>query len=167
MRRPPNRSNTIVARTHIYTYDAKVWDLSLVQGAFSVAPCQPNVAVRYLSIATHPGRRKLYASTRRCTGSATKPNAKYLSCAPAHRSSAGVPGDTGGRGGSGGAGGTRRGCHAAPCASCCAAPLGTCTPRNTLAGQACIPWGVRGGETGYLAPPGLALDTVVQAVLVL
>jgi hypothetical protein len=31
---------TSVARTHMYTYAAKVWDLSIVQGPFSVAPCQ-------------------------------------------------------------------------------------------------------------------------------
>jgi hypothetical protein len=39
-RRPPISFYTIVARTHMYTYDAKVWALSLVQGPFSVAPCQ-------------------------------------------------------------------------------------------------------------------------------
>jgi hypothetical protein len=38
-RRPPISLSTIVARTHMYTYAAKVWDLSLVQGPFSVAPC--------------------------------------------------------------------------------------------------------------------------------
>jgi hypothetical protein len=32
--------STIVARTHMYTLAANVWDLSLVQGPFSVAPCQ-------------------------------------------------------------------------------------------------------------------------------
>jgi hypothetical protein len=31
---------TIVARTEGYTYDAKVWDLCLVQGPLSVAGCQ-------------------------------------------------------------------------------------------------------------------------------
>jgi hypothetical protein len=31
---------TIAARTQMYTHDASVWDLSLVQGAFSVAPRQ-------------------------------------------------------------------------------------------------------------------------------
>jgi hypothetical protein len=38
-RRPPIPLDTMVARTHIYTYAAKVWDLSIVQGPFSVAPC--------------------------------------------------------------------------------------------------------------------------------
>jgi hypothetical protein len=33
-------SDTIVARTKGYTYDAKVWALYLVEGPFSVAPCQ-------------------------------------------------------------------------------------------------------------------------------
>jgi hypothetical protein len=31
------RLSTIVARTHMYTYDANVWDFSIVQGPFSVA----------------------------------------------------------------------------------------------------------------------------------
>jgi hypothetical protein len=39
-RRPPISLYTIVARTEGYMYDTKVWDLSIVQGAFSVAPCQ-------------------------------------------------------------------------------------------------------------------------------
>jgi hypothetical protein len=39
-RRPPISHDTIVARTHMYTYTAKVWELSIVQGPFSVAPCQ-------------------------------------------------------------------------------------------------------------------------------
>jgi hypothetical protein len=37
-RHPPISLDTIVARTRGYTYDATVWDLSLVQGPFSVAP---------------------------------------------------------------------------------------------------------------------------------
>jgi hypothetical protein len=41
-RRPPISLYTIVARTEGYTYAAKVWALTLVQGPFSVAPCQPN-----------------------------------------------------------------------------------------------------------------------------
>jgi hypothetical protein len=40
-RRPPNPSNTIVARTEGYTHAAEVWDSSLVQGPFSVAPSCP------------------------------------------------------------------------------------------------------------------------------
>jgi hypothetical protein len=40
-RRPPiSLYYTIVARTEGYTYAAKVWDLSIVQGPFSVAPCR-------------------------------------------------------------------------------------------------------------------------------
>ena len=39
-RRPPISLCTIVARTHMYTYAANVWDLPLVQEPFSVAPCQ-------------------------------------------------------------------------------------------------------------------------------
>jgi hypothetical protein len=37
---PPISLYTIGARTHTYTCAAKVWDLSIVQGPFSVAPCQ-------------------------------------------------------------------------------------------------------------------------------
>jgi hypothetical protein len=36
----PISLDTIVARTESYTYAAKVWDLSIVQGPFSVAPYQ-------------------------------------------------------------------------------------------------------------------------------
>jgi hypothetical protein len=39
-RRPPIPLDTIVARTHMYTYDAEVRDLSIVQGPFSAAPCR-------------------------------------------------------------------------------------------------------------------------------
>jgi hypothetical protein len=39
-RRPPISLDTIVARTHMYTYAVEVWDLSIVQGPFSVAPRQ-------------------------------------------------------------------------------------------------------------------------------
>jgi hypothetical protein len=39
-RRTPIPLDKIVARAHMYTYAAKVWDLSVVQGPFSVAPCQ-------------------------------------------------------------------------------------------------------------------------------
>ena len=39
-RRLPISLDTIVSRTHMYTHAANVWDLSIVQGPFSVAPCQ-------------------------------------------------------------------------------------------------------------------------------
>jgi hypothetical protein len=51
-RRPPNSLSTIVSRTECYTYAANVWDLSLVQGPFSAAPCQ-TLPVRY-SLLAHP-----------------------------------------------------------------------------------------------------------------
>jgi hypothetical protein len=56
-RRPPISLYTIVARTHMYTYDAKVWDWFIVQGPVSVAPCQTLiVTIRNFSIAVprHP-----------------------------------------------------------------------------------------------------------------
>jgi hypothetical protein len=39
-RRPPISLYMMVPRTGGYTYDVGVWDLSIVQGPFSVAPCQ-------------------------------------------------------------------------------------------------------------------------------
>jgi hypothetical protein len=39
-RRPPISLARIIARTEGYTYAANVWDVSIVQGPFSVAPCQ-------------------------------------------------------------------------------------------------------------------------------
>jgi hypothetical protein len=53
-RRPPIPLSTIVARTNMYTYDANVWGLSIVQGPFSVAPRQtPDVAIRNRVFSPH------------------------------------------------------------------------------------------------------------------
>jgi hypothetical protein len=38
--RPPISLYTMVPRTGSYAYDVGVWDLSIIQGPFSVAPCQ-------------------------------------------------------------------------------------------------------------------------------
>jgi hypothetical protein len=43
-RRPPIPLDTVVARTHTYTHAARVWDLSIVQGPFLVAPCPTRFA---------------------------------------------------------------------------------------------------------------------------
>jgi hypothetical protein len=43
-RRTPIPRYTMVPRTHVYTYNAEVWDLSIVQGPFSVGSCQPSVS---------------------------------------------------------------------------------------------------------------------------
>jgi hypothetical protein len=48
-RRPPISLNTTVARTEGYTTDAEVWDLSIVQGPFSVASCQ-TLALRFAAL---------------------------------------------------------------------------------------------------------------------
>ena len=51
-RRPPIPLHTIVARAEGYTYAPRVWDLSIVQGPFYVAPCtNPSVTIRMFSIA--------------------------------------------------------------------------------------------------------------------
>jgi hypothetical protein len=42
-RSPPISLHAIVARPHMYTYGANVWDLSLVQAPFSAAPCQTRI----------------------------------------------------------------------------------------------------------------------------
>jgi hypothetical protein len=47
-------SYTRVARTHMYTYAAQVWDWSLVQGPFSVAPCQ-TLALRFATCSSRHG----------------------------------------------------------------------------------------------------------------
>jgi hypothetical protein len=46
-RHPPIYLYTIVVRSESYAYDAKVWGLFLVQGPFSVAPCQ-TLALRFV-----------------------------------------------------------------------------------------------------------------------
>jgi hypothetical protein len=43
-RRPPIPLDTTVTRTEGYAYDVGVWGLSIVQGPFSVAPCQTRFA---------------------------------------------------------------------------------------------------------------------------
>jgi hypothetical protein len=48
--RPPNPSYTIVTRTEGYTCDAKVWDLSIVQGPLSV-PLFHSITIRNFCIA--------------------------------------------------------------------------------------------------------------------
>jgi hypothetical protein len=55
-RRPPISLDTIVARTHMYTYDAIVWALSIVQGHFLSPVPNPNVTIRKCSSAVGPER---------------------------------------------------------------------------------------------------------------
>jgi hypothetical protein len=50
-RRPPISFCTIVARTGSYAYDVGVWDLSIVQGPFSFAPCQ-TLTLRFATFAS-------------------------------------------------------------------------------------------------------------------
>jgi hypothetical protein len=45
-RRPPISLHTMVPRTRGYAYDVGVWDSSIVQGPFSVAPYQ-NLTLRF------------------------------------------------------------------------------------------------------------------------
>jgi hypothetical protein len=44
--RPPITLYTMVPRTHTNTFTASVWDVSIVQGPFSVAPV-PNLTLRF------------------------------------------------------------------------------------------------------------------------
>jgi hypothetical protein len=73
-RRPPSSLYTFVARNHMYTYDADVWDLSIVQGPFSVAPCQTLiVTIRNASLCesrgmgSNPTRLTVLRSTKEHT----------------------------------------------------------------------------------------------------
>jgi hypothetical protein len=50
-RRPPIRLYTMVPRTGGYAYDVGVWDLSIVQGPFSVAPCR-TLTLRFATFAS-------------------------------------------------------------------------------------------------------------------
>jgi hypothetical protein len=60
----------IVARTHIYTYAGKEWDLSIVQGPFSVAPCQTlNVTIRNFFIDVRGGSSGWNARRKKMTDS--------------------------------------------------------------------------------------------------
>jgi hypothetical protein len=53
-RRPPISLYTMVPRTEGCTHDARVWEMSLVQGPFSVAPCQALVLrFRNFFVAVH------------------------------------------------------------------------------------------------------------------
>jgi hypothetical protein len=57
--RPPTPLSRIVARTEGYTNDANVWDLSIVQGPFSVAPRQTSAdVIRNFSPLHVPERRQ-------------------------------------------------------------------------------------------------------------
>jgi hypothetical protein len=52
-RRPPISLDTMVPRTEGYAYDVAVWDSSIAQGPFSVAPCQ--TLTLYVAGDAHPG----------------------------------------------------------------------------------------------------------------
>jgi hypothetical protein len=45
---------TVVARTHMYTNDAEVWDLSIVRGPFSVTTC-PTISLRFATFSSRAG----------------------------------------------------------------------------------------------------------------
>jgi hypothetical protein len=61
-RRPPISLDTMVPRTGGYAYDVGVWDLSIVQGPFSVAPCQTLESIRNFCIAVSHGSVDLAGS---------------------------------------------------------------------------------------------------------
>jgi hypothetical protein len=65
-RRPPISLPRIVARTKGYTYDASVWDLPIVQGPFSVAPCQ-TVPLRFATVSSLCGGTEHTRGNRRGT----------------------------------------------------------------------------------------------------
>ena len=61
----------MVARTHMYTCAATVWDLSIVQGPFCVAPCQTQslVTIRNFFIAVSQSRRLTHTDPTIARGS--------------------------------------------------------------------------------------------------
>jgi hypothetical protein len=60
--RPPISLDTIVARTHMYTHATNVWDSSIVQGPFSVAPC-PALTLRCATLASLYARAGPHVAT--------------------------------------------------------------------------------------------------------
>jgi hypothetical protein len=56
-RRPPISLDSIVPRTEVYTYDVGVWDLAVIQGPVTVAPCL-TLELRFAMFAS------LYVGTR-------------------------------------------------------------------------------------------------------
>ena len=65
--RPPISLDTSVSRTEGYTHAASVWDLCIVQGPFSVAPCQ-NISVTI---------RNFLIAVRRTTGLGAGPGCAH------------------------------------------------------------------------------------------
>jgi hypothetical protein len=51
-RRPPVSLYTVVLRTGCYAHDVEVWDLSVIQGPFSVAPCQ-TLTLRFATLSLY------------------------------------------------------------------------------------------------------------------
>jgi hypothetical protein len=95
-RLPPVSLSRMLARTEGYTYDANVWDLSIVHGPFSVAPCQTftNGTIRNFSIAVCRARpagcsrtgTAVFWSTTRCRqGSSTPTHTRTGVCRPPAR----------------------------------------------------------------------------------
>jgi hypothetical protein len=70
-RRPPISLDTSVDLPHMYTHDAKVWYLPIVQGPFSVAPFQ-TLPLRFATLATlyEGGSERTMASASSCSSSA-------------------------------------------------------------------------------------------------
>jgi hypothetical protein len=62
-RRPPIYLDTIVLRTEGFTYAAEVWDLSIIQGPFSVAPGQ-TLTLRFATCVVAAGDRERGAGRR-------------------------------------------------------------------------------------------------------
>jgi hypothetical protein len=86
-RRPPIALDTVVARTHMYTYAAKVWDSSIVQGPFSVAPCQTLLV---------PNRKQRFI---RCMSGLSPPSSRCSVADDAKRRTQQLGGERGGGGG--------------------------------------------------------------------
>ena len=86
-RRPPISLYTIIPSTGNYTYGVGVWDLSIVQGPFSVGRAKPPI-VRFATFAgttIRPlwGTAQLFKHQRFMNGGATSPQAEVYAFAAA------------------------------------------------------------------------------------
>jgi hypothetical protein len=91
-RLPPSLLYTMVARTGGYAYDDGVWDLSIVQGPFSVAPCHTLMS-RFANFFTAVCRAcplllgtpdSPPPSLRCCTHARTSPTTQHRRATPTH-----------------------------------------------------------------------------------
>jgi hypothetical protein len=75
-RRPPIPLYTMVPRTGGYTYAVGVWDLSIIQGPFSVAPCQ-TLTLRFATCSSRCVRAGFVQTCERTSLAGSTPSVSY------------------------------------------------------------------------------------------